>query len=308
MFMRNLNLRLLKNNIIEKIETGGSTREFYRCKYRNKIAILVIDPDIKKYLRVHKHLLNGHINVPRLYWTDKAKAALLEDLGTISLYVIFRKQPELFYHRKAIDMLVSMQKKCSSKFPIAERYDRPHIKWEQKYFKKYFLFQYGKVEQTAIDKTKDEFAELTDQVLRSIQDHDGFFMHRDFQSQNIFVKNNKIRIIDFQSARIGPLTYDLSSLLRDPYADLTISQERQLLDHYFKKIKPQKIPLSYDQLIAMYRLTCIQRNMQALGAYANLALNKGKKHFLKYIPRGRQLLMQGLKECNFERLLEIVQR
>jgi aminoglycoside/choline kinase family phosphotransferase len=39
----------------------------------------------------------------------------------------------------------------------------------------------------------------------------------------------------------------------------------------------------------------LQRNMQALGAYAYLGLTVGKKQFLNFIPRGLKLLNEGLQ-------------
>lgn len=304
--MKDMSRTCLKNNILEKIETGGSRRGFYRCKYLKKTAILIIDPELKKYLKVREYLKRGRIDVPDLYWTDHRKTALLEDLGSGSLCAVFRKKPVLTDHKKAIDMLIKIQNIRARKFPITERYDREHVKWEQDYFKKHFLVQYARVDRSRIKRLKDEFDELTDQVMAAAKGNSKYFMHRDFQSQNIYIQNGKLHVIDFQSARIGPLTYDLSSLLRDPYVNLTVEQERKLFDYYYRKMRTDRI--SYERLQQMYRLTCIQRNMQALGAYANLALNKGKRHFLKYIPRGLQLLARGLREKNFERLFEIMKR
>ena len=39
-------------------------------------------------------------------------------------------------------------------------------------------------------------------------------------------------LIDFQDARMGPDTYDLASLLRDSYVDLTEEDSHELLDHF----------------------------------------------------------------------------
>ena len=47
-----------------------------------------------------------------------------------------------------------------------------------------------------------------------------FFIHRDFQSRNILVSQGRIGVIDWQGGRLGPLEYDLASLLIDPYVSI----------------------------------------------------------------------------------------
>ncbi len=266
MLMPALNFSSLKQDIIHRIETGGSAREFYRCKYRNRTAVLVVDPEIRKYLRIHEYLKRRRINVPRLYWTDDSKSALFEDLGTRSLCAAYRKNPTLRYYRKTIDMLVKMQTARRGEFPVADCYDREHIKWEQNYFKKHYLVRHCRVDRPRIKELDREFNELTGRLLEAARGNSGYFMHRDFQSQNIYIKDGKPHVIDFQSARIGPVTYDLSSLLRDPYVDLTVRQERQLFDYYYDRSIRRARGSSYEKLRALYRLTCVQRSMQALGA------------------------------------------
>ncbi|MEO0302833.1 MAG: phosphotransferase, partial [candidate division WOR-3 bacterium] len=109
------------------------------------------------------------------------------------------------------------------------------------------------------------------------------FMHRDFQSTNIFLKQNKIRIIDFQTAHIGPFTYDLSSLLEDPYVEINENVKEKLLFYYYDRIKDRFRKMSFDEFYHYYLLTSSQRLMQALGAYSYLSLKKKKKWFKKFI-------------------------
>lgn len=108
-------------------------------------------------------------------------------------------------------------------------------------------------------------------------------MHRDFQSTNIFLKDNKIRITDFQTAHIGPFTYDLSSLLEDPYVKIDKTVKEKLLFYYYDRIKDRFRKMSFDEFYHYYLLTSSQRLMQAIGAYSFLSLKKKKKWFKKFI-------------------------
>jgi hypothetical protein len=160
--------------------------------------------------------------------------------------------------------------------------------------------------ETDLAGIENDFASLTDLVLAVTKPISDYLMHRDFQSQNIYLKDGKIRIIDFQSARIGPLTYDLAALLRDAYVRIDAEQEREFVRYYVNAIHERGIDISETDFWSAYEITCLQRNMQALGAFANLSLNKGKPHFKQFIPRGLELLICGLKGKNFKTIENIV--
>ena len=124
-------------------------------------------------------------------------------------------------------------------------------------------------------------------------------MHRDFQSQNLFIRHGKIRVLDFQTAHRGLLQYDLASLLGDAYMELSLRERDILLEYYRTKLTGEYgINRDFNGFRNTYILTCLQRNMQALGAFSFLSMKKGKKAFRKYIPAGLRLLKQGLSEIN----------
>ena len=57
-------------------------------------------------------------------------------------------------------------------------------------------------------------------------------VHRDFQSQNIIIRNSYAYLIDFQGMRPGLAEYDLASLLYDPYVDLPEVERSELAGYY----------------------------------------------------------------------------
>jgi aminoglycoside/choline kinase family phosphotransferase len=110
-------------------------------------------------------------------------------------------------------------------------------------------------------------------------------VHRDFQSQNILLRNGQAYLIDFQGMRPGLAQYDLASLLYDPYIGLTRAEHDELLEHYCGE-KPSP------DFLETLRLCAMQRLMQALGAYGFLGLVKEYKHFLQHIPAAVQSLRE----------------
>jgi aminoglycoside/choline kinase family phosphotransferase len=299
----------MEYKIIEKITPGGSDRVFYRCLVKEKDTyILVWDKNLQDYLRLQKHLSDRGIAVPAVIWSDEASCLLLlEDLGKTSLYqLVAGKRGKLRLYRMVIDELVKMQIDGYHDAPIKTLYDLDHIKWEQAYYKRHFLRQFCGLKPKQMKKIEGEMERLAKDVYKMIRPWRNFLMHRDFQSQNIYIKDNKVKIIDFQSARIGPLTYDLASLLRDPYVHITPDEEKKLTEYYLSLLKEKRVRMKKSEFKELYQLTGLQRNMQALGAYANLSINKNKKQFRQYIPRGLQLLQASLKKSEYRKLYECV--
>ncbi|KPJ72521.1 hypothetical protein AMJ52_05985 [candidate division TA06 bacterium DG_78] len=297
--------------IIEEITTGGSDRRFFRCRKDKKTYIIIRDKNIEDYVRLQKHLLKKNIGVPRLYRIDrKMNLALMEDLGKNTLYklVTEKKKDIVPLYQRAIRELLKLQVDGFESVPITVHYDYKHIRWEQEYFKEFFLSQFCNLSNKKLRILDSDFELLAQKFLSVAKPISNFLMHRDYQSQNIHIKRNRIRIIDFQSARIGPPSYDLAALLRDAYVNITKALETRLIQYYLNCAEKKHIVFEKKGFSETYRLAGLQRNMQALGAFANLSLNKYKTRFKQYIPHGLVLLKSGLKNSEFKKLYHIIAR
>ncbi|MDB6146708.1 MAG: aminoglycoside phosphotransferase, partial [Spartobacteria bacterium] len=153
--------------------------------------------------------------------------------------------------------------------------------WEQSYFFENCLGRYFKMDQARLSKLAilpalQEMAEELDHLPRVL-------VHRDFQSQNIIIRNGLAYLIDFQGMRPGLAEYDLASLLYDPYVALTDKERSELIEYYVSGQQEHggSVAKDFKRLLA---LCAIQRLMQALGAYGFLGLVKRHKAFLKHIP------------------------
>jgi aminoglycoside/choline kinase family phosphotransferase len=119
------------------------------------------------------------------------------------------------------------------------------------------------------------------------------FMHRDFQSRNIMVNGSDIYFIDFQGGRIGPIQYDLASLLIDPYTALSQPLQRQLLQFSIEHLSTL-FPFSAEHFQKGFHYCAISRNLQILGAFGFLSRVKKKIRFEKYIPQAITILKNNL--------------
>jgi aminoglycoside/choline kinase family phosphotransferase len=203
----------------------------------------------------------------------------------------------------AIDLLIRIAQRGADQFDPAWCYQTPAysksmiLEAECRYFVDAFLNTYLGLNQP-YDKFKEEFEFLAESALQhAVQG----LMHRDFQSRNIMIKNSNLYVIDFQGARMGPLQYDLASLLIDPYVDLPPDIQSRLLAYCLKQLTSQ-MTVTAAEFRRCYRYCCLTRNLQMLGAFGFLTRVKQKPYFEKYIPTAVRTLTDNLKQSHHKTL------
>ncbi len=281
--------------------TGGSDRIFLRVSDGKESYIFMYDENKENFLSfisINQFLQENFIPVPRIYEYDlSSRKVLLEDLGNSSLFNKILSTESLAekkrLYQKVIDVLVRLQGlQLLNQSPIKKKvFDYEQLRWETDYFTQYFLKTYCKI----IIKNSYQLEEGFHQLATSFLSEPHYFMHRDFQSQNIILKGKNPYLIDFQGAKMGPLTYDLASLLYDCYIVLEDELRESLFLYYInQREKILNIYQDRDKLKSLFIRSALQRNMQALGAFSFLTLIKKKKEFEKFIPTGIEYLKQNL--------------
>lgn len=300
-----------------RVLPGGSDRKFYRIGKTDTLIIMVAptEREVEEYIQIQEHLLHHGIAVPEIYAVDmEGRMVLMEDVGTESLCEIVRSMSDSEaveeLYGSVLRMLIRLQisgtddiKECT---PVFERvFDYGVLRWESDYFQSEFLEGFCGCPPKETEKLEEDFEKLATLLAAEPR----YFMHRDFQSTNIFRKEGRIRIIDFQSAHRGMLSYDLAALLRDAYVELSPQRRNALFHRYYALLREHTDVYGNEEAFRrVYALTAIQRNMQALGAFSFLSMTKGRGWFAKAIPRGFALLREGLEEAGgFGRIQKIVQ-
>lgn len=288
------------------ISSGGSDRKYYRIIDDKKTYILMQshknDPDFQRHIEYTTFLKKHHIPIPKLIKVEPENMrAYFEDLGDITLYSWLKCPRNIIeierMYKKVIDILILLHtivtEHVNECLLLKDRiFDYDYFRWETNYFIENFVKRIAKIKYDA-DKLDKEFHDL---ALKS-SSFSKTVIHRDYQSQNIMIKNNNTPyIIDYQGARIGPPAYDIVSILWDPYYPLIGEIRNNLINYYLEKIEKKQIK-NYDTKLFIESLNyCrLQRHMQALGAYSFLSLTKGKKYFLKYIKNGLNFLIADIE-------------
>lgn len=296
---------------------SGSNRDFFRINEKHHTSVVMftnVHREVKEYRKLQKFLLEKGIGVPRIIVADvDSYMVLMEDVGKKSLYKLATQGDNLEFiehlYKVVIEFLLHMQLSATEgleecKHVYKKIFDYDSLRWESNYFMWFFLEEFCKFSENKVKKLDGDFHNLAS----SLKDEPLFFMHRDFQSTNIFFKNGIVRIVDFQDAHRGLITYDLASLLRDAYVPLSREMRNRLFSYYYSLLrKNTDLYKDINEFRRVYVLSAIQRNMQALGAFVFLWKIVNKRWFKKAIPRGLKYLKEGLEEIGeFNELSEIV--
>ncbi|MFN3396820.1 MAG: aminoglycoside phosphotransferase family protein, partial [Thermodesulfovibrionales bacterium] len=293
----------LENGMI-LIGTGGSDRRYYRQKTEDGMQKEVIvkypqsDPDFHRHIEYTRFFRRHNIPVPELHLFDpEERIAIFEDLGDTSLYNWLKcrrneDQIEMIY-RKILDIALSIHSgliENISECPLLRErvFDYNYFRWETDYFIERFVkpfFKNLKIKITVFDDL-DRLAQKADSFPKTV-------IHRDFQSQNIMIKEDEPRIIDYQGARIGPPAYDIASILWDPYYRMGDAMRARLLEYYIMRMSEYS-SFDPDGLLNSLLPCRLQRHMQALGAYGFLSVVKGKRYFLKFVPEALRMLNEEI--------------
>ncbi len=275
----------------QRLALRGSDRGFWRLHNDGASAVLMKsapdDPEFQRYVAIGRFLQAEGLGGPAIYAHAAADATvLMEDLGDDTLHRLAHAEPahlQEYYHR-TLDLLIALQTAGTDaleRCPAAAEcvFDAEVVRWEHDYFRECFLFGEAGLSPADLAGLDDDLARVGEAVLAQPT----VFMHRDFQSQNILLRDGRARIVDFQGARRGPYAYDLMSLLRDAYVDLGADVREELLEYYRRGLAEAGRPAP-EAFARDVTAAGIQRVMQALGAFGFLAGVKGKVAFREHIP------------------------
>lgn len=302
----------------QQIASDGSDRKFLRVSWKDKTAVKIIPApsnigfaEANSFYKIGRHLGLQNLPVPDiLYFDEKNFEIIVEDLGdvhfqTIALKAIKNNDQITLkrLYREVLRLLLKMQEQGSKKFDISWCYDTCYydsklaLEREAYYFLNEFVKGIMGVEhnQRLIDELKGLSASVSSFSM-------GFLVHRDFQSRNIMVKENALRVIDFQGARLGPAGYDAASIIFDPYVPIPADIKGSLLQFYcteFSKSEMNK-EINYPEMQEEISTLAILRLMQTLGAYSFL-MKKGKGFFSQHIKPALNNLKDLLENHSFYR-------
>jgi aminoglycoside/choline kinase family phosphotransferase len=240
------------------------------------------------FLNVTRLLARMPVPVPEIL--DEAPdlgLLLLEDLGDVTLQAHLGTSPEAHarLYREAVRLIAILQCRGSELaspeyLPYTVAFDVEKLTWEMDFFLKHFVAGYrgAVLTDAAREAIRGELGLLVERLAAEPR----VLCHRDYHSRNLMLHDERLYLIDYQDARMGPDTYDLVSLLRDSYVDLSEPMVDWLIA-YFLALKGRA-----DEERAFrerFDMMALQRNLKALGTFGFQTLTKRNPVYIQYMPR-----------------------
>lgn len=288
---------------LEPLVKGASGRTIVRIKTDDREPFIGIHwtderADSDYYPAISHFLKKAGLNVPEIYHENlKWRVLLMEDLGDIDLTSLKNaaweeREP---YYRSAFAQLDKLFFTRGAKdLELSPDFTPGMYRWEQEYFFEHMVEGYLQMDASKL-RAAPEFQDLAQRLGASAKN----LVHRDFQSQNFLLKDQKSYWLDFQGMRRGRQEYDLASLIYDPYMDHSADDQERLLALWEDVSEERPVD-------KIFKECALQRLMQALGAYGNIILHFKKDWYKQHVPVAARLLKSVTKDTEFAPLLSEV--
>ncbi len=219
--------------------------------------------------------------------SDPLGILALQDLGDVTLQAHLGAASPAEHaglYRQAVALVDTLQRRGAELqsdryIPYRIAFDVEKLTWELEFFVKYFVEGYRGIALAAAERgaLQEEWADIVPELAAEPR----VLCHRDFHSRNLMLCDSSLYIIDFQDARLGPDTYDLASLLRDSYVDIT-DRELDELIAYFLALKGLTDAETFRR---RFDLMALQRNLKALGTFGYQTITRRNPVYIQYMPR-----------------------
>jgi len=285
--------------VIAGLGGDASFRRYFRYTDAGQSFLLVDAPapheDVGLFVSVAAEFHATGMRTPLIHAADPDQGfMLLEDFGD-NLFL-----PELLAAQQAGDeksadqlylaamgSLLDLQRdSADSQLPS---YDAERLLNEMRLFDQWFC---GEMLGLALDEPTQQLLNETWQFLiDAAVAQSQVRVHRDYHSRNLMIINDdpaaRPGVIDFQDAVVGPVTYDLVSLLKDCYIVWPASRVKGWLATYYENASKQSLlpkGLSFEGFARDFDLMGLQRHIKVLGIFCRLALRDGKRGYLSDLP------------------------
>jgi len=285
------------------LKGDASTRRFYRILIPGSPAgILMLYPEAFVWEGSalegnHRHLESLGVPVPKITRVfPELGAVFLEDLGDTTLQIALQRTPAIdrqALYQEAIRIIALIQERGTRELPdgaIARQsaLDGAKFLWELEHFYEHFVLGYRQARPVA--KERQLFSSFFSWLAASLDAVPRTLCHRDFQSRNLMLTTGGLRVIDYQDARMGPVSYDLASLLRDSSLDLEEGFREEGLA-YFLALRRQLPP---EEFRAEFDRQALQRNIKDLGTFGRQVHLLGNEDYRQYIPRTLRMVRDAM--------------
>jgi N-acetylmuramate 1-kinase len=244
--------------------------------------------------------------------SDELGILALQDLGDVTLQAHLGAATAAEHaalYRQAVGLIELLQRRgaelASDRYlPYGIAFDVEKLTWELEFFIRNFVEGYRGIGLDASER--QALAEEWTSIVDELSTEPRVLCHRDYHSRNLMLHESSLYIIDFQDARMGPDTYDLVSLLRDSYVDIT-NRDLDDLIAYFLALTGRTHEADAEEFRRRFDVMALQRNLKALGTFGYQTITRRNPVYIQYMPRTLHYARSNLERYErFARLRELL--
>ncbi|MDX3928451.1 MAG: tRNA (adenosine(37)-N6)-threonylcarbamoyltransferase complex ATPase subunit type 1 TsaE [Shinella sp.] len=271
-------------------------------KYYQQIAHIA--EDVTAFVAVGRHLKARGFAAPAIYREDLGQGILLiEDLGSGGvLDAAGMPVPERYLESAACLARLHGQP-VHAELPVGngETYRIPDFDRDAMQIEASLLIDWylpWKRGSAASEEERDEYQAIWDALIGELRSAERNLLLRDFHSPNIIWRDDRsgtdrVGIIDFQDAMIGPTAYDLASLVQDARTDISEPLADRMMQHYLT-LRAESGRFDRNAFLRDWHIMAAQRNCKLAGIWVRLMRRDGKPGYMKHMPRTFRNLQAAL--------------
>jgi aminoglycoside/choline kinase family phosphotransferase len=274
---------------LSMVAGDASPRRYFRLALAACSYVLVEAPPATEknaaFVHVAELLRGAGVKVPAVMAVDFDRGfLLLEDLGDQLLLPLLDSGSSGGLYAQAFTTLAQMAAVDTARASLGD-YDRALLGEELSRFQAWFVQELLGYTPRAAEQA--QLGRLEARLIDSALEQPRVLVHRDFHSRNLMLTGDReLAVIDFQDAVVGPVTYDLASLLRDCYIQWPAAQVRAWALDYRELLYARGLAadIGEAQFLRWFDWMGLQRHLKVLGTFARLYLRDGKSAYLDDLP------------------------
>lgn len=242
-------------------------------------------------------LAEAGLKVPAVIAFDEHKnMALIEDFGDYSFNDALKKgEDETALYEDAVDVLKLIAQDDKLSTLTLENYYNTLIH-ENRVDIAHWYYPAFTYERPSSDLV-ESYLKAWEEIEQDLPECPTGFLHCDFHVDNLMiipnaVGVNRIGVLDFQGAVIGPKPYDLANLLEDARKTLPEALKIALKDRYCAEMGKEERAV-FD---AWYRVLATQFHCRVIGLFVRLLVRDNKDIHFCHIPRLQNYINEALKD------------
>ncbi len=286
------------------LKGDAGTRTYHRFSIDDHHLVLAdygsAKMDMASFITCAEHFSAADLPIPRIWMVDHQNGYIVQtDLGDTTLYTQCQNgtKPCHVSYQLALAVLQQLQT-ATTLTPVLPHYDAQALREELGLFETWYCEALCQQPLTTREQTL--WSTRCEHLVANMLAQPQVPVHRDFHSRNLMIHDNTMVMIDFQDSVMGPISYDIMSLVYDCYIDLPPDFKKNCLATHFQSLQAHGLipsQIGWEAYITWCQHSAIQRLLKILGIFARLGLRDHKTAFLNDLILTHRHLHSLLQTC-----------